>query len=258
MCRNCSCSWIRLPSNAPFGVLPASDSGRQVVIVDMGKTVRTPLVSAANAALSSDTTLTVNPDGSADGETRVLASGALAVNLRAGIAALPPDDDDNYFRLALGPGSGGKLERGDPQDLKPDYSYSARYHIAHIATIPGPGALPPQLGIKPFSFVGLIGQTLPPSRDTDYACASGSFKETVTVALPPGVAVTSVPSSQVLSAEGAELRLDYQQSAPDSVREQIQLKLDHAAPVCSAAYYARVRPDLSKMTNALLTQILYK
>jgi len=243
---------------APFGVLPSSDAGRSVVIVDSGKVARTPAVSVANAALSSETALKINDDGSADGETRTASSGAFAVDMRAAIAALPADGDDNYFRLLLGPGSDGKLERGDPENLDGDYAFSAHYHIAHIAAFPGPGALPQQLGYKPFSFTSLIGLTLPPSRDADYSCPSGRFQETVNLTLPQGVTVSSLPASRVLAAEGAELRTDYAQPKPDTVRVSVQLKLDHPEPVCGADYYAKIRPVLSNMTGALLAQILYK
>ena len=227
-------------------------------MVETGKTPKTPMLSPTNAVLTSDTKLTLNPDGSAEGDTKVSASGAFAADMRAMIAGLPADGDDNLFRLVLGPGSSGKLERGDPEDLTGDYGFAAHYHIARIAVFPGPGALPQQLGFKPFSFTGQIGLTLPPSRDADYACASGSFHETVTLKLPPGVTVTSLPPSQLLAAEGTELRTDYRQTGPDTVQVQVGLKLDHPEPACSAAYYAKVRPDLARMQSALLAQILYK
>jgi transglutaminase-like putative cysteine protease len=243
---------------APFGALPDSDAGRGVVIVTSGKLARTPLATAANTSIASETTLVLHVDGTAEGDTNVTGTGALAVAMRAAIASLPADGDDNFFRMALGPGSEGRLVRGKPDDLDIDYSYAAHYRIAHLAAFPGPAALPAQISFKPFSFIGVIGRTLPPSRDTNYLCASGKFSDTVTVTLPPGVAVMSLPPSRVVSAQDVDLRLDYQEIRPGTVRARIELIVNHPDAVCTADYYTKVRPQLSAMTSALLSQILYK
>jgi hypothetical protein len=242
---------------APFGVLPSSDSGRPVVIVNSGRTAVTPRISASTTSLYSETVLKLNADGSADGDSKVRATGALAVDMRAMIAALPADGEDNFFRLLLGPGSTGKLDRDDPQNLTEDYAYSAHYHVGHLAALPGPGALPVALAYEPFSFAGLIGG-LPSSRDTDYLCASGSFSDNVTLSLPPGTTILSLPPSRDFATDGTELQIDYRQAAPDQVRIRRRLTLDQPGPVCTATYYNKVRPELSGMTAALLAQILYK
>jgi transglutaminase-like putative cysteine protease len=243
---------------APFGVLPSSDAGKEVVIVASGKIAITPPVLAANAAITSETVLVVNKDGSADGDSKIVASGADAVDMRGGMASLPSDRDAEYFRALLGPGSDGKFQRGNPENLNGNYEYSAHYHQALLANFSGPGALPAALSYKPFSFSQLIGLGLPNTRSRDYVCASGIYQENVTVTLPPGVAVTALPLAKTFSTDGVELRTDYQQVKPDTVRAKVYLKLDRAGPVCKAADYARIRPALSEMVGALLSQILYR
>jgi transglutaminase-like putative cysteine protease len=243
---------------APFGVLPSSDAGKEVVIVTSGKTAITPVVRAKDASIISDTMLVVNKDGSADGDTKVVASGADAVDMRGMMASLPPDRDAEYFRALLGPGSDGKFQRGNPENLNGDYEYSSHYHQALLANFSGPGALPAALSYKPFSFSQLIGLGLPKTRLRDYVCASGIYQENVTVTLPPGVAVTALPPSKTLTTDGVELHTDYRQVKPDTVHAMVHLKLDRPGPVCKATDYARIRPALSDMVGALLTQILYR
>lgn len=243
---------------APFGTLPGSDAGKEVVIVTSGKTATTPPAMAANTSITSETVLVVNKDGSADGDSKVVASGADAVDMRGMMASLPPDRDAEYFRVLLGPGSDGKFQRGNPENLSGNYEYSAHYHQALLANFSGPGALPATLSYKPFSFSQLIGLGLPKTRSRDYACAAGVYQDTVTVTLPPGVAVMALPPGKTLSTDGVELRTDYQQLKPDTVRAKVYLKLDRAGPVCKAADYARIRPALSDMVGALLAQILYR
>ena len=159
---------------------------------------------------------------------------------------------------ALGPGSDGKFQRGQPEKLADAYEFSARYHTAHIANIPGPGALPPALAYKPFSLTLMLGLTLPASRQADYVCASGTYREDVTITLPPAAAVTTLPPSKSYAAEGAAMDVSYESPSPNIIKQRVVLKLDRPAPVCSAAAYAKVRPQLAQMVSALSAQILYK
>jgi len=241
---------------APFGVLPSSDAGKEVVIVSTGKVARTPAVTAANASLSAASTVAINDDGSAEIDSKFTATGAFAVDMRAMMAALPPERDNEFFR-ALGPGSSGKFQRGQPDILGDRYEFSARYHMGHIANMPGPGALPAGLAYKPFTFGQLAGQNLPPSRQDDYACPSGTFVEDVTATLPASAAVTALQESKTITAQGAVLELHYENPAPNIVKHHVVLKLDRP-PVCAAQDYAKARPALSSMMSALFAQTLYK
>jgi hypothetical protein len=242
---------------APFGVLPLSDAGREVVIVASGKTVVTPAVTAANSSITAESMVTVNPDGGADTQTEITATGAIAVEMRGMMAALPPDRDGDLFRAALGPGSDGKFQRGHPETLGDSYRFSARYHTAHLANMPGPGALPAALAYKPFSFGLLVGLTLPEDRRTDYACVSGTYREDVTATLPSSISITTQPSGKNITIEGATLQTTYENPAPNIVKEHVLLKMDRPT-VCRAQDYARIRLGLSAMVGALYAQTLYK
>lgn len=243
---------------APFGVLPGSDAGKNVVIVASGKTAFTPPVRAAASTVSATSTVTLNADGSADTQTKIAATGDNATSLRALMAALPPDDDDKFFRAGYGPGSSGKFVRGNPEALDDHYDFGATYHVAHMANFPGPGALPAALAYKPMSFSQLVGQSLPPTRRLDYVCGTGTFSEDITATLPPGITVAALPPGKTVTVEGALLVTSYEQSAPNTVRERVTLTLDRPGPVCRAADYEKLRPRLSDMIGALMSQILYK
>jgi hypothetical protein len=174
------------------------------------------------------------------------------------MAELPPDGDAEFLRALLGPGSDGKFIRGNIEKLAPEYEYSAQYRQSYLANFTGPGAISALMGFKPFSFTSLIGNDLPEKRTRDYVCASGIYEETVTIKFPDGVTVTSLPAGRTIKAEGAEMRSSYSQTAPDTVRTQVNLVLDRPGPVCRAASWNAVRPALSDMINALQAQILYR
>jgi hypothetical protein len=242
---------------APFGVLPSSDTGKEVVIVSTGKVARTPPMTAANSSLTAVSTVIINPDGSADTDSKFTASGALAVDMRALMAVTTSDRDNDFFRAALGPGSSGKFQRGQPDMLGERYEFSARYHMGHLANIPGPGALPVGLAYKPFTFSALAGQNLPLARQDNYACASGTFSEDVIATLPVSTGITTLPESKTVTVEGAVLEIKYENPAPNIIKHQVTLKLNRP-PVCLAQDYSKIRPGLSSMISALYAQILYK
>lgn len=243
---------------APFGVLPSQDAGKSVVIVSTAATAVTPAIRAGTSSVASTSNVTVNADGSADSETSVTATGAAAVDLRGMMAAIPPDQDTNFFRAVLGPGGDGKFTRGDPEALSDSYTMTAKYHTGHMANIPGPGALPAALTYKPYSFTMLVGQTLPGSRQSDYACTSGTFRDDVTVTLPQTVSVATIPAGKTFTTDGTVLSTTYENPAPNVVKEHVRMTLDRPGPVCRAADYARIRPRLSDMVGDLMAQILYK
>jgi len=242
---------------APFGVLPTSDAGKEVLMVKDAKIAVTPAVTAANSSITAASTVTVNPDGSADAETRIVATGAEAVDMRGMMAALAPDRDGDFFRAALGPGSDGKFQRNLPEKLADTYEFSARYHTAHLANMPGPGALPAALAYKPFSFGRLVAQTLPQTRASDYACSSGTFRDDVTATLPASTSISIVPPTKSFTVEGAVLETSYENPATNVLKEHVVLKMDRQ-PVCRATDYARIRPGLTEMMGALFAQALYK
>jgi hypothetical protein len=158
----------------------------------------------------------------------------------------------------LGPGASGHLDRGDPNKLIDPYQFSTHFHVTSFANLPGPGALPAQMGFKPFSFVELIGASLPEHRDSDYRCESGLADEDVTVTLPGSVTPLSLPAARVLKAEGVEYRQTFQKTGPHALHSHISVKLAHGGQVCTPAYYNKAHDDLARMVRSLGAQVLYK
>lgn len=242
---------------AAFGVLPVSDSGKTVVIVQSGAVATTP-PDTVHSTLAADSSVTLNADGSADGDVRIHATDADAISMRGIMAQLPPANDTEFFRGVLGPGSDGKFDRGSLDMQDPAYDYSAHFHQGHVASFSGPGAISPFLGYRPFSFSSLFAADLPPERSRNYACLSGTYRNTINLKLPAGVTVSSLPQSRNFTAEGVKLTVAYRQPDPATIQAEAELELNRAGPVCSAVDYARIRPVLSDMLDAMQAQILYR
>ena len=142
--------------------------------------------------------------------------------------------------------------------LSSGYAFSAHYHVPNAVSFPGPGALPPGLGYKPFAFSTLVAGQMPPSRISSYVCPSMVVEDTATVELPDDVEVMSVPPSGSWSAAGVSLSLGYEITGPHSLVEKSSLRVEHSDMVCSVDYYASARPQFAKMESELAKQIIYK
>lgn len=80
----------------------------------------------------------------------------------------------------------------------------------------------------------------------------------MTLRLPESLAILAVPQSQSLTAEGYTLTTVFEEVDPRTIRRATTLVVDLPEPVCSADYFARVRPDLASMIASLRAQLIYR
>ena len=243
---------------APFGVLPYNDAGKPVLRVVTGELARTPTPNSQNSSVRAVTEVALAADGSAEGHTKITASGAYGIGIRALMRSIPSGKEDEFFHALLGPGAEGTLDRGDPQNLSEPYVATATFRLDNAVAFPGPGALPFSLSIKPFTFTRLLAGNLPSARINDYVCLSLAADEVTKVTLPPGVRLLSIPDSQTLAADGVRLRTDYERTDARTLNQAVSLKIDHPQESCTPEYYARVHAALAKMTNLLRQQVIYR
>jgi len=243
---------------APFGTLPYQDAGKPVVRVSDGTVAHTPTPNSTNSTVLAATDVTLLPDGSAEGHTRISATGAYGINVRGLMQAIPAGKEDQFFRRVLGPGAEGTLDRGDPLNLSEPYVATADYRIPNAIAFPGPGALPYSLSFRPFYFTELVAGNLPASRNTDYVCLSLSAVEQLKVTLPPGVRLISIPDPQSIKADGVRLQTDFDRTDARTLAMKFTVKIDHPEESCTPEYYARVHAALAKMTNLLRQQVIYR
>lgn len=243
---------------APFGVLPFVDSGKPVVRIGSRDTARTPVSTSADASVTAIETVDVSATGDTKGDSHVTAIGSPATDLRAMMQAEAVVGDAEYFRRMMGPGVDGEIDRGDVDKLSNNYEITAHYRQANAINIPGPGAVPNSIGFKPFSLTLLVANDLPATRSSPYVCPSMAASENLTLHLPPNVAITSIPPTVKLGAEGISLSIEYTRPDVQTVHAEYHLKIDHREATCSVAYYESVRETLAQMAAALRTQILYR
>lgn len=243
---------------APFEVLPYLDAGKPVLRVATGEVATTPTPTSASSSVKVATEVELKPDGTAEGSSKIAATGAYGVDIRGYMQSIPAGKENDFLRSGLGPGVEGVLDRGDPRGLNEPYTFGVSYRIPNAVAMPGPGALPPDISFKPFYFTSLIAGNLPAARNSDYVCLSLDAEESLKIRLPAGIRLLSIPDSKALDAEGVHLRTDFDRSDPRTLKETFALKIDHPHQSCSADYYARVHAALAKMTQVLREQVIYR
>jgi transglutaminase-like putative cysteine protease len=241
---------------APFGVLPNSDADKPVVRVANADTARTPVTTGSS--LKSVETVTIDAEGSADGHSQIVATGAVATDMRAMLDLAQTQGDTQFIRTILGPGVDGSLQRGPTGKPTSSYTFSAQIKSSGALNIPGPGAMPYALAFKPFSITLLLAGGFPAARTRDYTCPSIEMEEDMTIALPANLSILSMPASETLTTEGITLKTTYEQPNARSLHARLYAIAQHPAATCTPAYYARTRGTLAKMVAALKSQILYR
>lgn len=243
---------------APFGVLPYSDSGKPVVLVADGRQMRTPVPTSAQSKVAVQSTVDVEADGSISGHTKLTASGALGMQVRAMVLGIDAGKENEFLRNIMGPGAEGTIERGQPTSMRDPYEVSFDFRLPGALSFPGPGALPFSLAPRPFSFTEMVAGQLPTARGSDYVCHSMEVEETVKVVFPPGIRLLAIPDGQVVKGDGIRLQTDYERSDQRTLRRAVNLRIDHPNASCAPAYYDGVRATLKKMTGILRQQVVYR
>lgn len=243
---------------APFGVLPYADAGKPVLNVASGVLAKTPVTDAASSTIVSVGEVRIDKEGAADATVTITAKGAIGVELRDAMRQLEPGEDDKYLSDRVGAGTEGTLEHGDPSDLSDPYVLKARYRLPGAINMPGPGALRSNLVFRLLSFSQLVAYDLPPDRATDYLCTALGMTQQIHYSLPPGFRMLFIPESEVFTAEGLRLQLDYDRPTPSTLDVRAVLKLSHPAATCTPDYYARNRAAMARMLNALKAEVIYR
>ncbi len=242
---------------APFGTLPSADMDKPVLLTGTGVVAHTPTETSAGSTVRTVTSVRIHADGSADGDTTATMTGTISTNFRALMALLPPGSEGDFLRKIVVGATDGSISKGDPQNLTEPYIFSSHYELANAASFPGPGAVSFALGMHPLPMAGLISPNLP-VRHKDYACSSLTAIDETILQLPGSVTVTSIPKASDMTAEGVSVHLVYERTGPNTITATRTLKVDHPGVVCTADYYNRIHPELTKMIGLLGAQVLYK
>jgi transglutaminase-like putative cysteine protease len=190
---------------ASFGVLASEEYGKPVVhAVATGDVVRhTPVIPAGATSISVKTSSKLDSTGKLTGETKTIASGSAALDLRSyglGILASGAESKAAARLQGLGYlGGSGTFELASPHDLdSPDYSIVGRFDVPPQPQYLSGVAFQMFGGLRVFGATGdwLMGPLWNyklTGADTT-ACYSGHAEEELSLELPAGKHLVKLPS----------------------------------------------------------------
>ncbi|WP_324779002.1 DUF3857 domain-containing transglutaminase family protein [Thiobacillus sedimenti] len=200
--------------STPFGMLPASDIGKQALLVDhFREGLRTPVPPVGSNRQTMKTTVRIDADGKATGKIDVSLSGMFAASTRAALREMPKDRLDEVvegvFRN-MGYIGSGKARLDDPKALLDSYHYQVDFALKDLVQLPGPGAFrifPLFSTEAPVQFY--LAAATAPEDTVDTVCWSGISVEEYAYELPENMRILSIPDDMQLENDFLAYRAEY-------------------------------------------------
>ena len=234
---------------APFGTLPITEYGKPVAIAtEPGAPLAIlPLVASEENEEKLQTMAQLMADGTVSGQSTTVASGSFGVKLRQLAASVemggPERWAESYFKSLGWPGK-ASFQFDPPRDrLAPSYAFSASFELeARPEFLDGKAFELPagiRMLVRPGEF--LLGPwTLPKTAPTP--CFSGHQIEELSLTLPPGRDIESLPRGKTIENPYLRYQSDWRRDGQVvTVRREMTVKLPVA--VCRD----EIREQLAKV-----------
>ena len=218
---------------APFGTLPITEYGKPVAIAtEPGAPLATlPLIASEENEEKLQTMAQLMADGTVSGQSTTVASGSFGVKLRQLAASVemggPERWAESYFKSLGWPGK-ASFQFDPPRDhLTPSYAFSASFELeARPEFLDGKAFELPagiRMLVRPGEF--LLGSwTLPKTAPTP--CFSGRQIEELSLTLPPGRDIESLPRGKTIENPYLRYQSDWRRDGQVvTVRREMTVKL---------------------------------
>lgn len=238
-----------------FGQLPLGDYGKPVLHVTAkgaAPTV-TPLPPPDNAVTTLTTDATLAPDGTMTGNSTVQASGLFADLLRrsgTGILSIGLERGASQSLSNLGQRGEGSFDKpDDPHLLTADYRISGRFSLEARPEILEGEAFSPPAGHAVLPRPGdLLNGALFARTASEEAtmCLPGRQISILSLTLPPGRKLASLPKERTIAGTDAEYSVHWQQQG-DKVTVRREYVSRTKGPLCAGS----TRVEMAKMQEAI-------
>jgi transglutaminase-like putative cysteine protease len=246
----------------PFGMLPPSDSGKPVFLVDGSHPdAHTPMPPPGQDRQIMHTRMTVNSDGSIKGDMQVDLKGMFAVLMRAQFRDANRERVEqatNAYFKQLGNDGQGSIDYDDAQALSDHYHYAVHFQISQLLSVPGAFS-PRPLFTVPASVSSFVSRNasiqVPDEGDT--SCRSGYTQEEYRIEFAPSLKVAAVPTDMKLSGADTTYEAHYQQSGNTLI---INRSVDDQTPgpLCSPAFMTEYKALMQKALVNVKSQVIYQ
>lgn len=203
---------------AMFGALPVTEYGKQALVTNDGsgqpRILKLPLATAENDRVEIKTHLVVDNDGSVTGFSDITNTGTFDWLTRQILAGVPQGMEPKVVSkvLAMSGQSGtGSYKPIGLHDLTKPFSYSTSFKLPNFVQLPGPGAMAIPNGFTSFSNIAsAIEMFGPEQRESAFAVVSHQVSESISIQLPTGMTVSTLPRAANLNSPLGQYKSTYQ------------------------------------------------
>lgn len=248
--------------STPFGMLPVSDIGKPVLLVDGFKEgTTTPSQPIGSNRQHIKSTVTFSSDGSLKGEIDVNLAGLFAVETRANVRHLSKDHEEEMLKSIfrnIGQGGSGKITKDDAKELLDNYHYRVTFESKELLQSPGPAALsiyplfPTEAPIQRFLY-----NVAMPDETVDTVCFSGQSIEEYRYQFPKNIKILAVPKNMKLANDFLSYQANYQLKDHTLTVKRI---LDDKTPghICSPAFASAYKKLAKEIAKNVQSQVIYQ
>ncbi len=249
---------------APFGVLPIKEYSKYALVtrgLEKGAGVKMlPEPSPDISNMETITTITINDDGSAKGQSVVTANGGMEYVLRSYKASIPPGQEAmaaNAFLTRSGQQGEGTISGSDPRKLTDKMKVETSFKLQNVMTIPGPGAFSIPAGIpNPSPTVALsFGTNQPVMKYPSYHSGYGKV-EITTVTLPDKIKIMQLPKDVSVENQYGNYTSTYKQDG-QTIKVERRLSVKTPRGLCPPEGYPLIRDIGQAIGRDFKAQVLY-
>jgi transglutaminase-like putative cysteine protease len=249
---------------APFGVIPVTEHSKYALVtrgLDKGAGIKMlPEPSPKESNIETITTIAIDDNGTAKGQSTIRARGGMEFVMRSAIAVVPPGQEGQFARTLMaraGQQGEGTLSSSDPRNLTEDFKMETEFTVQNAMLLPGPGALILPAGVPIHSPIrGLASQVNQPERTFPMYCSGYEKVEITTLTLPDSVKVTQLPRPVNVQNEYGSYGATYEQNG-QTIKVERRLSVETPRGLCPPEGYPLIRELGQVIGRDMRAQILY-
>ena len=245
----------------PFGMLPRSDTGKPIFLVDgYREGLRTPMPAPGTDRQSLSMHMKVAADGSIEGEEAIAQEGVYAAYTRARMRNANPElvaQAGDVFFQRLGANGAGHFDFPDAAALSDRYDYRLNFKAGQVLPMPGAFTVRPVDSTVAAIARPAAAANEPLPTEGEASCGSLYSQEDFVIDFAPSIKISALPPD--LTAEGADTRYEARYTR-EGQQVRIHRVLDDrtAGPTCTPDTLRQYRDLMQKVRANLRAQIVYQ
>lgn len=223
----------------PFGKLDDQAIDKPTILVALNRYGRTPKMRAEENTLVSDTRMTLQPDGSIEGENTSVLTGTMEINSRISRFAEqtePMEKTVNDMLFRFNEIGSGQIRYTPPKNIDAAFTWGSHFTLDSITNLTRAGAFIIPVGVSPGYLASMTIYKPLDRREFPYVCDSLSTEDRYTINLPKQIAISDLPVNVNHQTEHIQYQATYRLDG-DLMQVSRKLVVQYPGHQCSPDMY---------------------